>query len=211
MNNRAGPPPVARRRTGKPHVHSPQGVREYTQNSTPNFTEGDVTWVASKISGAAGALGSEVTDLLNWLLCFGCASYELRVVLTRMADWMAYSSPPWAAYCALMACRLVSLDKRLGVRPVSVGETFCRALAKRVVRAARDQAKTACGNLQMCAGLKAGIEGSTHAVGQQRLERMRVRQGEEEEADNLAEKEEERGGVAGLLNNLTIEKAVMKE
>ena len=32
------------------------------------FTENDVTWVASKISGVAGALGAEAMELRNWLL-----------------------------------------------------------------------------------------------------------------------------------------------
>ena len=86
---------------------------------------------------------------------------------------MANSSPPRAAYCALMACFLVALDKRPGVRPVGIGETLCQALAKLVMRAAGDQAKTVCGNLQLCAGLEAGIEGATHAVGQPRLKRVK--------------------------------------
>ena len=30
-----------------------------------NFTEDDVMWVASKLSGAAGALGAEVMELRN--------------------------------------------------------------------------------------------------------------------------------------------------
>ena len=72
-----------------------------------------------------------------------------------------------------MACRLVVLDKQPGLRPVVIGETLRRDLAKLVIRAAGDQAKTACGNLQMCVGLEAGIEGSTHAMGQRRLERVR--------------------------------------
>ena len=88
---------------------------------------------------------------------------------------MDNSSPPWAAYCALMACRLVALDKRPGVLPVSIGEMLCRALAKFVMRASGDQAKMACGNIQLCAGLEAGIEGATHAVGQRRLVRVRDR------------------------------------
>ena len=51
-------------------------------------------WVASKLSGAAGALGAEAMELHNWLLCFGCASEELRVVVASLADWMANYPPP---------------------------------------------------------------------------------------------------------------------
>ena len=42
-----------------------------------DFTEDDVTWVASKLSGAAGVMGAEAMELRNWLLHFGCASEEL--------------------------------------------------------------------------------------------------------------------------------------
>ena len=64
-----------------------------------------------------------------------------------------------------MALRLVVLDKRSGVCPVGIGETLRQALAKLVMREARYQAKTSCGNLQICAGLEAGIEVATHALG----------------------------------------------
>ena len=134
-----------------------------------DFTEDAVMWVASKLSDAAGALGEEAIELRNWLLCFRFVSEDLRVVVSRLADCMANSSPPWAAYCALIAWRLVALDKRPGVRPVKIGETLLRALAKLFMRAAGDQANTVCVNLQTCAGLEAGIEGVTHALGQQRL------------------------------------------
>ena len=77
------------------------------------------------------------------------------------------------------------------------------------MRAAGDQEKTSCRNLQLCAGLEAGIEGATHAVGQRRVERVRARRVQEEvKADAAAEEPEEDGGeVAGLINNLTIETA----
>ena len=78
---------------------------------------------------------------------------------------MANSSPPWAAYHKLMDCSLVALDKIPGVRPMWIGETLCRSLATLVMRASGDQAKMACGNLQLCTGLEAGIEGATHSVG----------------------------------------------
>ena len=142
-----------------------------------DFMEDDVTWVASKLSGAAGALGAEAIELRNWLVRFGFASEELRVVFASLAEWMANFSPPWAAYRALMAFRLVALDKRPGVRPMGIGETLHRTFAKLVMRVVGEQAKTVCGNLQMCAGLESGIEGATHAVGQRRVERVHARRG----------------------------------
>ena len=70
----------------------------------------------------------------------------------------------------MTACSLVALDKRPGVRTIGIGETLHCATSKIIMRAAGDQAKTACGSLQLCAGLGAGIEGETHAVAQSRQE-----------------------------------------
>ena len=75
------------------------------------------------------------------------------------------------------------------MRPVGIGETLLRDLAKLIMRAAGDQAKTACGNLQLCTGLEAGIEGATHAVVQRRLERVRQGQQEGEEVGDIVEEE----------------------
>ena len=126
---------------------------------------------------------------------------------------MANSYPPWAAYCTLMACRLVALDKRPGVRPVGIGETLRQALAKLVMRAAGDQAKTACGNLQLCTGLEAGIEGATHAVGQRRADRVLARRVKEEGVgDAVAEEPDEEGGEVSVgFHNLRIETAGSEE
>ena len=81
-----------------------------------DLSEDNITWVASKLSGAAGALGAEVIELRNWLLRFGCASEEFRFVVADMAGWM--TPPPCAAYRALMECFLVELDTNPGLRPV---------------------------------------------------------------------------------------------
>ena len=102
-----------------------------------------------------------------------------------------------------MACCLVSLDKSPGVCPVGIGETLRRAPAKLIMRADGDQAKTVCGNLQLGAGLEAGIEGATHTVGQRRLERLQRKWQEGKEAED-AEEEEGSGRVAAALNNLRI-------
>ena len=70
---------------------------EVPETAPLDSTEDDITWVTSKLSGAAGALGVEAMELRNWLLCFGCAPEELRVVVASLADCMANSSTPWAA------------------------------------------------------------------------------------------------------------------
>ena len=80
--------------------------------------------VASEISGTADALRADAIEIINWILCFGCASEELRVFVTRLAEWVSNSSVPWASYHAMIACRLVALDKRTGVIPVGIGETL---------------------------------------------------------------------------------------
>ena len=60
-----------------------------------DFTEDDVMWVASKLSGAVGALGAEAMEPHKWILFFGCASKEFRVVVASLVDWMSNSSSPW--------------------------------------------------------------------------------------------------------------------
>ena len=87
---------------------------------------------------------------------------------------------------------------------MGIGETLRRALDKLVMREAGDQAKTACGNFQLCAGLEAGIEGETHAVGRRRLERTKLIRSVEE-AVSVEDEEEERENVVECLNNITIE------
>ena len=48
---------------------------------------------------------------------------------------------------------------------MGIEETLRRALAKLVMRAAKDQVNTVFGNLQLFTGLEASIEGANHALG----------------------------------------------
>lgn len=50
------------------------------------------------------------------------------------------------------------------MRPVGIGEIWKHLLAKLVVEQAGEQAQLACGSLQLCAGLDAGIKGILHTV-----------------------------------------------
>ena len=91
---------------------------------------------------------------------------------------------------------------------MGIGETLCRALAKLVMRVAGDQAKAVCGNLQLCAGPEAGIEGATHAMGQRILYQVRNRGGDEKEVEvKEGIEEEKKEGIWEGFNNLNIEMA----
>ena len=63
-----------------------------------------------------------------------------------------------------MAYCLIALDKSPGVRTVGIGEMIHQEISKLFMRTAGDQAKNACGSLQLCVGLVEGIEGANHAV-----------------------------------------------
>ena len=63
-----------------------------------------------------------------------------------MYDGWRIAPPPWAAYRAIMANRLIGLDKCPGVRPVGIGEIWRRLFAKTVLVVAGAEAKEECGD-----------------------------------------------------------------
>ncbi|KAI2490418.1 hypothetical protein MHU86_24150 [Fragilaria crotonensis] len=75
-------------------------------------TQDDVEAISSRLAGAAGPGGTDAVDLANWLLRFGRESEALREEMAAWTNWLANTSPPWAAYRAVMANRLVALDKQ---------------------------------------------------------------------------------------------------
>ena len=54
--------------------------------------------------------------------------------------------------------------KPIGIRPIGIGDIFCRAAATVVVVVVSLSAITSCDADQLCAGLKAGVESGVHAV-----------------------------------------------
>ena len=63
-----------------------------------------------------------------------------------------------------MSGRLIALDKQPGVRPVGVGETWRRIFVNIVLKVMGPEATMAFQDNQLCAGLKAGIDGVIHGV-----------------------------------------------
>ena len=52
-----------------------------------------------------------------------------------------------------MRGRLIALDKQSGIRPVGVGETLHRLMAKCLMRVTGPEAKAACGTSQLAGGV----------------------------------------------------------
>ena len=96
----------------------------------------------------------------DWALRFGVESQAFREEMAEWTQWLANASPPYAAYRAFRAGRLVALDKCPGTRPVGIGEIFMRAWAKMGLAVAGSEATAACGDHNLCAGLPARIEGA---------------------------------------------------
>ena len=106
----------------------------------------------------------DAADAEEYLVAYEGASNNLRQAMANFCEWLANTSPPWAAYRALMTRRLVALDKEPGTRPVGIGSIWLRCISKLLLEEAKQDGKEACGALQLCAGLEAGIEGGLRAA-----------------------------------------------
>jgi hypothetical protein len=147
-----------------PHCIAFEHYNEVPAAMPTDCTPQDLEMLALRMSGSAGPSSFNAVMLRNCLLWYGRASSKLRQEMANWVEWLSNGSPPWVAYRALMCQRLVVLDKQPGVRPVAIGEIWQRCIAKGNLAGSGAKAKGACGSIQLCAGLEAGIEGALHAV-----------------------------------------------
>ena len=157
-------------RTKHPETCPPTAASLYMYPDRPtelvplDITNYRVTEVAGRLSGGAGPGLTDSVSLQHWLLNFGVASGELRLIIAGFEDWLSNGRPPWSAYQAMMSGQLIALDKQPGVRPFGFGETWWRLMAKCLLRVTGQEAKAACGIYQLSGGIESGIEGGIHSM-----------------------------------------------
>ena len=64
----------------------------------------------------------------------------------------------------LLACRLIPLDKSLGIRSIGVGEVLRRIIGKAILPVLNWDILNVTGYQQLCAGLESGCEVAAHAA-----------------------------------------------
>jgi hypothetical protein len=103
-------------------------------------------------------------SIKSWLLCYGVQSKCLREVMATWVDWLSNGLPPYVVYRAVNTVRTVALDKTLRVRPLGIGEVWMQLWSDCSHTKSMVEAINVCGNTQLCAGFRSGIEANLHAV-----------------------------------------------
>ena len=116
------------------------------------------------MQGGAGPGGCDASHWRDVLLRFGSSSARLHDTIAAVCHRLCNTITPWEDISALVACRLIALNKCPGVRPIGIGETLRRIIGKTICLATRIDATMVCGSDQLCAGLSSGIEGAIHAM-----------------------------------------------
>ena len=93
------------------------------------------------------------------------ASYDLRKTFTLFVKKLCLEDIKNAESLeSFIACRLIPLDKRPGLRPIGVGEVLRRIAGKAVMILLKKDVLQSAGWLQLCGGQDAGSENAIHAM-----------------------------------------------
>uniref|UniRef100_A0A1X7SXQ2 Reverse transcriptase domain-containing protein n=1 Tax=Amphimedon queenslandica TaxID=400682 RepID=A0A1X7SXQ2_AMPQE len=129
-----------------------------------DITGSHVATAAHRIQGSGGPGGCESSHWKDVLLRYGPHSSRCRDAVASLVSLLSNSIVDWNLIRALLANRLIALDKHPGIRPIGIGETLRRILSKVVCLITRTDAEEVCGSSQLCAGVQCSIEGAIHSA-----------------------------------------------
>ena len=117
-----------------------------------------------------GGSGPSGLDADGWrkiltLRSFGTSSSELRKTFALFVKSLCVEEMKNAESLeSFIACRLIPLDKHLGIRPIGVGEVLRRIAGKTVMILLKKDVCRAAGSLQLCGGQVAGSKAAIHGM-----------------------------------------------
>jgi len=120
--------------------------------------------IVQRMDGSAGPSGLNASDWKRMCSSFRRTSEDLCKSIARLTRKLCSCYVDPEGISALVACRLIALDKCPGVRPVGIGETLRRLISKAVLQVARDDIQRVVGCLQLCAGQEAACEAGILAM-----------------------------------------------
>ena len=140
---------------------------EKKKDGIPVFiTNEDIELTIPKLKGCGGCNGVKAALMKDLCTRYEHSSERLRTSIAELATQLAEKIVPWASIRALMAARLVALDKNPGTRPIAIGDILRRLIAKSIVKVCGVEAQDACNNFNLAAGTPGGIEAAVHALNQ---------------------------------------------
>ena len=119
---------------------------------------------ALRTSGAAGPSGLDSQQWRRLCTSYKGASRDLCDSLALVARRICTSYVYPSSIAPLLSCRLIALNKHPGVRPIGIGDTARRIIAKAVLSITQPDIQDASGCLQLCGGQISGIEAAVHAA-----------------------------------------------
>ena len=103
-----------------------------------------VELIARKCLGRLGTGGTDLEALLVCALKFGKYSKIIHISVGIFVDQLSNQNPPGASYRTFMSGCLIMIDKRTGVRPFGVKETWQHIFAKFVLMVTGSKATHVC-------------------------------------------------------------------
>ena len=129
-----------------------------------SITASSIKASALRCQGSAGPSGMNSAGWQRLCCSFKGASADLCTALALVARRLATEHVDPAGLSALVASRLIALDKCPGVRPIGVGEVSRRIIAKAILQVVGNDVREVTGAQQLCAGQPAGAEAAVHAI-----------------------------------------------
>ena len=128
------------------------------------ITGASIRSAALRTEGSAGPSGIDAKGWRRMSTAFHGASTSLCNALAALTRRLCSHHVDPTPLHALIACRLIPLDKKPGVRPIGVCETARRIMGKAIVNVLHQDIRVAAAPLQLCAGQPAGSEAGVYAL-----------------------------------------------